>query len=150
MPEYYTPEGIEKLKEELEYLKKHKTKEVADLIKETASFGDLSENAAYDDAKEKQIVVQSRIAELEEKIREAEVIKKKQTDEVQIGSTVTIKLDGEEDNFQIVGLDQVDPIKGKISYESPMGKALLGKKEGESLKVEIQGNKLDCKILKIE
>jgi transcription elongation factor GreA len=148
--QYITPEGLEDLKKELKILKTDKTREIAELIRHTASFGDLKENFAYHDAKEKQAFLQGRIKELEYKIKNAKVVEKKSSDKVQIGSDVTIILDGEEQKFSIVASDRVDPLKGKISYESPIGKALLNKSAGDSSEMEIGGNKIKYKILKIE
>ena len=148
--EYITKEGLEELKKELDYLKTTKTKEIAGLIKHTASFGDLKENFAYHDAKEKQAFLQGRIAELTEKINNAKIIEKKQTDKVQIGSVVKISTDGEEQEFSIVGADRSNPIEGKISYQSPLGKTLLGKLLGEDVIMEIGDNKIRYKILEIK
>ena len=150
MPQYYTPEGLEKLKSELNYLKTVKTKEIAELIQHTASHGDLKENAAYQEAKERQAFLQGRILELEEIIRNTKIIEKEETDKVQIGSTVLVFLNGKEEKFYIVGPGQTDPIKGKISYESPLGKALLGKSKGATMETNIQGEKITGRILKIE
>lgn len=150
MPNYITSEDLENLKKELEYLKTTKTKEIAELIQHAASFGDLKENFAYHDAKDKQAFLQGKIVELTERVRNAQIIKKKESDKVQIGSNILMNIDGEEEKITIVGSGQADPLKGKISYESPLGKALLDKKAGERIEVNIEGNKLDCKILKID
>jgi len=148
--QYITPEGLEELKKELNYLKTEKTKEIAGLIKHAASFGDLKENFAYHDAKDKQAFLQGRIKELEYKIKNAKLVEKKQSDKIQVGSNVTVLLDGEEQKFSIVASDKVDPLKGKISYESPIGKALLNKSAGQESEMEIAGNKIKYKILKID
>lgn len=152
MPEekYITQEGLEELKKELIHLKTVKTKEIAELIRHAASFGDLKENFAYHDAKDKQAFLQGRIKELDYKIKNSRVVEKKQTDNVQVGSTVTVLLDKEKQKFSIVASDGVSPLEGKISYESPIGKELLNKKTGQKFKIEIGDNKLDCEILKIE
>ena len=146
----YTKEGLEKIKEELNYLKTEKTREIADLIRETASFGDLKENFAYHDAKDKQAFLQGRIKELEQKIKNAKVVEKRQTDKVQVGSKIKILTDGEEMEFTLVASDQVDPLKGKISYDSPIGKALLNRSKGENVEVNINGNIVNYKILEIK
>ena len=148
--EYLTPEGLQDLKKELNYLKTEKTKEIAELIRHTASFGDLKENFAYHDAKDKQAFLQGRIAELEYKIKNAKVIEKNQSDKIQIGSDVVVLLDGQEQKFSIVSSDRVDPLNGKISYESPIGKALLNKSKGQKFKIEIGENAFNCEVLKIE
>jgi len=150
MSEYYTPEGLEESKKELNHLKTVETKEIAKLIEHTASFGDLKENAAYHDAKDKQAFLQGRILELEAKIRNAKIIEKKQTDKVQIGSNVLVSLGGEKEKIQIVSPAQTDSLKGKISYRSPLGKSVLNKSVGDIVEVNMEENKIECKILKIE
>lgn len=148
--EYLTKEGLEELKKELKRLKTEETRKIADLIKHTASFGDLKENFAYHDAKDKQAFMQGRIAELEGKIKNAVIIEKRQTDEVQIGSKVKVLTNDGEWELSIVGSDSADPLKDKISYQSPVGKALLGRKKDDEVTVEIGGEKTGYKILKIE
>lgn len=145
-----TKEGLEGLKKELNYLMIDKTREIAALIKHTASFGDLKENAAYHDAKDKQAFLQGRIQELKSKISNARVIDKNQTGKVGLGSNVLISINGEEEKMEIVSSGEADPIKGKLSYESPLGKATMEKSVGQEFEVDINGNKLKCKILKIE
>ncbi|MDF2677123.1 MAG: greA [Bacillota bacterium] len=133
-----TAEGLEKLKIELEELKLVKRKEVSEKIKIALAFGDISENSEYDEAKNEQAAVESRIAKLELMIKNAKVIKEsKQKGIVSIGSKVTIK-DLEFDEvmeYTIVGSAEADPFEGKISNVSPLGKALLGKKIGEIIEV---------------
>ena len=148
--EYITAQGLQDIKKELHCLKTEKTKEIAELIRHTASFGDLKENFAYHDAKERQSFLLSRIKELENRIKNAKVIEKKQTGKVQIGSKVTVSVDGEKQEFSIVASDRVDPAKGRISYESPLGRALLNKSVGEYAEMEIDGDKTKYKISKIE
>ena len=152
MPSYLTPEGLEKLKKELNYLKTVKRKEIAESIKYAASFGDRSENFAYQQAKEDQSFLERRILELENIIRNVKVIKKEKTGKVQIGSMVTIvSLDNKKtEKFQIVGPEEVDLKEGRISFESPLGKALLGEYIGVKIKVETLEGKIQYKILKIE
>ena len=149
MPNYITLEGLKKIKEELEYLKTVKTKEIAELIKHTASFGDLTENAAYTEAKERQGFLQGRILELEERIRTAEVIYKKKTDKIQIGSTVLVSLNKEKQKINIVGFNEANPLKGKISCQSLLGKAIFGKSAGEKVKIKTEGGEVEYKIIKI-
>lgn len=146
----YTKEGLEKLKNELEYLKIEETKKIAELIKETASHGDLKENFAYHDAKDKQAFLQGKIADLEQKIKSAKVVEKSEPGKIQVGSKIKVSTNGEEMEFFLVASDQVDPVNGKISYESPLGKALLGRLEGEEIEVNIGDSKTKYKILKIE
>lgn len=150
MAEYITSEGLEKLKKKLNYLKTVKMKEVTELIKHTASFGDLKENAAYTDAKERQAFLQGKILELQDRINGAKVVENRQTGKVQVGSKVLISLDGEEEKIEIVGPGEVDSLKGKISYESPLGKVVLDKSIGNKMEVKIGDNNIKCKILKIE
>ena len=123
-----TPEGLEKLKGEIEYLTTDKRREVAARIKEAREFGDISENAEYDDAKNEQALLEQRISQLEERLRRAEVIDEKDlTNEVvQVGTTVHVKdqKSGDSRKFQIVGSAEANPIEGKLSNESPIGKAL--------------------------
>lgn len=144
-----TKEGLEELKKKLEYLRVDKTREIADLIKHTASFGDLKENAAYHDAKDKQAFLQGKIQALRSKISNARVIEKKKTGKVELGSNVLILIDGDEENMEIVSPGEADPIKGKLSYESPLGKAIMGKSPNQEFEADINGNKIKCKILKI-
>lgn len=133
-----TAEGLEELKKELEYLKLVKRKEISEKIKAALAFGDISENSEYDEAKNEQASVESRIAKLEQLIKNAKIIKEsKQNGVVNIGSKVKIK-DLEFDElmeYTIVGSAEADPIKGKISNVSPLGKSLLGKKIGEIIEV---------------
>ncbi len=151
MSKYLTPEGLEKIKKELDYLKNVKRKEIAQRLKRTASMGDLSENAAYHEAKEAQGFLEGRILELERLIKEAKVVKKNdRTGWVQIGSTVILSLDHEWEKFKIVGTAEADPLNGKISLDSPLGKALLDKPEGATVTVETPNGKIKYKIVKIE
>jgi len=145
-----TAKGLENLKKELDYLKNVKTKEIAELIRHTASFGDLKENAAYHDAKDKQAFLQGKIKELEYRIRNSKVIENISKDRIQVGSKVLLSLNGEKENAELVGPGQADPLKGKISSESPLGKSILNKTVGDEMKVELANNTVNCKILKIE
>jgi transcription elongation factor GreA len=150
-----TPEGLEKLKEEIDHLTTVKRREVAERIKEAREFGDISENAEYDDAKNEQALLEQRIAQLEERLRRATVIDEKDigTDEVQFGSVVHVK-DQKTDvsqKFQIVGSTEADPLEHRLSNESPIGKALLGHKRNDIVTVEVpRGPKKKLKITKIE
>ena len=150
MPKYLTPEGLEKLKKELNYLKTVKRKEIAERLRDTASLGDLSENAAYQEAKEAQAFLEGKILELEEAIRQAKVIEEKKTGKVQFGSIVTVSSNNKKQKFQIVGLEEANPQSGKISFDSPLGKALLGKSLGDIVKIKTPEGKTQYKILKIE
>lgn len=151
MEKYLTPTALEKLKQQLKYLKKVKRKEIAERLRETASFGDLSENAEYREAREAQSFLEGEILELENLIRNAKIIKPitiKET--ITIGSKVQVENEDEKKEFQILSSVETDPLKGKISIESPLGKALLGKKKGEKIQVRTPEGKTEYKILKIE
>jgi transcription elongation factor GreA len=145
-----TAKGLEDLKKELDYLKNVKIREIAELIRHTASFGDLKENAAYHDAKDKQAFLQGKISELEQRIRNSEVVKNNNSGRIQVGSKVLLSLNGEEESVELVGPGQADPLKGKISYESPLGKAILNKIVGDEIKTQLGENVVECKILKIQ
>jgi transcription elongation factor GreA len=150
-----TREGLEKLKEELEFLTTEKRREVATRIKEAREFGDIAENSEYDDAKNEQAMLEQRIAQLEERLRRATVIEGSDlgTDEVRVGSTVHVKdqKSGDSQKFQIVGSAEADPAEQKLSNESPIGKALVGRKRNDVVTVETpRGPKKKLKITKIE
>ncbi len=151
-----TKEGLEKLKEELNYLKEVKRKEVAERLKEAISYGDLSENAEYEEAKNEQAFVEGRILELEEKIKYAKIIddRAKKGALVQLGSKVVIqnlssKTKAEEE-FTIVGSTEADPINHKISNVSPVGKALMDRNAGEVVKVGTPAGLMEYKIVKVK
>ncbi len=150
MPKYLTPEGFEKMKKELEYLEKVKRKEVSEKIKYTASQGDLSENAGYDAAKEEQGFVEGRIKELKDIIAQAKVIEKKESGNVQIGSFVVLNSEEGKNKFQIVSPEEADILKGKLSFESPLGAALLNKKKGDIVKIDTPGGLKEYKINEIK
>ena len=150
-----TQEGLEKLKSEIDHLSTTKRREVAERIKEAREFGDIAENSEYDDAKNEQALLEQRIAQLEERLRRATVIDEKDlgTDEVKVGSTVHVKdqKSGSSQKFQIVGSTEANPTEQKLSNESPIGKALLGRKRNDVVSVEVpRGPKRKLKITKIE
>jgi transcription elongation factor GreA len=150
-----TPDGLEKLKQEIEHLTTVKRREVAERIKEAREFGDIAENAEYDDAKNEQALLEQRIAQLEERLRRATVIDEKglSTDEVQVGTTVHVKdqKSGSSQKFQIVGSTEANPSEQKLSNESPIGKALIGHKRNDVVSVDVpRGPKRKLKITKIE
>ena len=151
---FLTKEGYEKLQEELEYLQKVKRQEVAERLHEAMEGGELIENAEYEAAKNEQAFVEGRIQELDALLASAKIIedngKKKKSDGVQLGSKVTIKEGNfEAETFTVVGVAEANPREGKISNESPIGKAILGHKVGEAVKVETPGGTYTVKILKI-
>ncbi len=148
-----TADGMQKLEDELENLKVFRRKEVAEKIKQALAFGDLSENSEYDEAKNEQAQVEARIAQIEGMLKIARVIDDAaiDTDTVSIGTRVKI-LDIEfddEDEYFIVGSSEADPSQNRLSYESPVGKALLGKKVGDIVEVEAPAGTIQFKILDI-
>ena len=147
-------ERSEELKQELTYLKTVREKEVAELIKEARSFGDLSENSEYDEAKNEQGKLYSRIAELEEILSNYTIIseQEKNMDIVHVGNTVVVEdLEfSEEETYQIVGSQEADPMNGRISEESPFGRALLGRKAGDEVVVEAPAGNIRYKITAIQ
>jgi len=148
---YFTKERLEELKKELEYLKTEGRREVSEQLQKAKEYGDLSENAEYSEAREEQRRLETRISELEVMIRNAIIIEEKvKSSEVKIGSKVFVKRDGKTYEYFIVGADEANPSLGKISNESPLGKALLGKKVGEEVIVNAPTGKIIYKITKIE
>ena len=150
-----TPQGYKKLQQEIEYLSNDKRREVADRIRIAREFGDIAENAEYDDAKNEQALLEQRIAQLEERVRRATVIDEKHvnTDVVGVGVRVHVKdqKSGDSKKFQIVGSAEADPTEHKLSNESPIGKALIGRKRNEVVTVEVpRGPRRKLKITKIE
>lgn len=151
--ELLTQEGYNKLEEELEYLKTVKRKEVAERLKVAISFGDLSENAEYDEAKNEQAKLEEQILKLDEKLRKAVIIDESQIDLdiVMVGSIVKLyDFDFDEEiEYSIVGSAEADPFEGKISNESPVGKALLGARVGEVVEVQVPDGANKFKVLDI-
>jgi transcription elongation factor GreA len=150
-----TPEGLDKLKAEIEYLSTDKRREVAERIKEAREFGDISENSEYDDAKNEQAMLEARIASLEDKLRSASVIDASELDSdvVRVGSQVSVKDEGSGKSltYTIVGSTEANPSENKLSNESPVGKGLLGRKKGDSVKVTLpNGKSRELKITKID
>ena len=148
-----TFEGLKKLEQELEYLKTVKRREVAERIKQALSFGDISENSEYDEAKNEQAQVEGRILQLEGMLKRAKVIDEDdiKTDVVSIGSKVSIfDMEFEEEvEYYIVGSTEADPSKYKISNESPVGKALIGKAKDEIVEVQVPDGVIKYKIIDI-
>ena len=148
---YLTPAGLSDAKVELAFLKKEKRAEIAEKIHQAREYGDLTENSEYDSAMEEQALIENRIAELEDTLKGAKVIAEKhEEDFVVIGSTVKIDMDGELDEFTIVGRVEADPAKKRISNESPLGTALLGAKKGDAVEVTTPIIKYKCKVLEIK
>lgn len=148
-----TKERLEELRHELEHLKTVREKEVAELIKEARSFGDLSENSEYDEAKNEQGKLYSRIAELEAILSNYIVISEDEisTQEVSAGTRVKVEFveDGSIEEYQIVGSQEADPGQGRISDESPFGRAVIGKKLGEIAVVEAPAGNIEYRIIEI-
>lgn len=151
-----TKEGLTKLKDELAHFKDVRRKEVAERLKEAISYGDLSENSEYEEAKNEQAFIEGRVIELEQMIANAQIITegKKSTDAtVQIGTTVTVQNITDNDDpetYTIVGSTEADPTESKISNESPIGSALLGKGKNDMLKVKVPAGIFEYKILKVK
>lgn len=146
-------EGLKKLKDELEQLKTVERKKIAEEIKEARSFGDLSENSEYDEAKDRQGKLEKRIADIEAMLANIRVVEEHEikTDVVGIGAKVKILYtdDNEEAEYTIVGPTEADPLEGRISDDSPVGSSLLGKKIGEQVTVEAPGGNITIKVLGI-
>jgi transcription elongation factor GreA len=149
---YLTEKGLKKIEVELEDLKSVRRPDVAKRIDIAREFGDLSENAAYHDAKEEQGFIEGRILELEHLIKTSDVIDQNvhSKDLIEIGSHVKVDFDGEEKEFDIVGANEADPMKGLISYNSPLGESFIGKKLGNEFEVEVPKGNIRCKILEIK
>jgi len=152
-----TKEGLIQLKDELEQLKTTKRKEVARKLKEAISYGDLSENSEYEEAKNEQAFIEGRIIELEKKIRNAKLISEpkrgKVSKTIKIGTTVTIKNltdDTEEETYTIVGSTEADPVNHKISNESPIGMALIGQEKGNTISIKAPAGTFEYKIIALK
>lgn len=148
-----TAEGLKNLEEELENLKAVKRREIADKIKVALSFGDLSENSEYDEAKNEQAIMESRILEIEAMLQNAKIIDERElsTDKIHVGSKVKVEdMEYKEViDYRIVGSSEADPREGRISDESPVGAALLGHREGETVDVHTPGGVCKYKIIEI-
>jgi len=151
---YMTQEGKDKLEKELEVLKTVRRQEVVQRIKVARDFGDLSENSEYDAAKDEQAFVEARIAQVENMIRNAEIIENDQADPnmVRLGKTVTFQElpDGDEETYTIVGSAEADPFEGKISNESPIAKSLIGSEVGQEVTAPTPAGDIRVKIIKVE
>jgi len=148
---YVTKEGLENLKKELKALVEEKRPGIAKRIKEAREMGDISENSEYDAARQEQSFVEGRIEELEELLKNAKLSQpNNKKDSVEVGCRVTVHVDGGEESFHIVGALEANPLEKKISHESPLGSALVGKKVGDKIEVDAPVGKLTYTILKIE
>lgn len=153
-PTYLTPAGLQKVKDELEYLKTKRRREVANMIAEAKAEGDISENAGYDEAKTQQGFVEGRIRELENVVKNAKVIQEENGNKgaVALGRTVVVQEEGTdfEETYALVGSLEADPANGRISNESPMGKALLGKKKGDKVTVDTPGGEITFEVVRVK
>lgn len=151
MTRIFTAEGLKKLRTELDERKTKIRQEIALAIKEAKEQGDLSENAEYSEAKRHQNENESRIAELEGMLKDSVVAKKhRSASTVDIGSVLTVKCNGKEIRFEIVGSNEVDPAQGKISNESPLGKEFIGKEKGDKVEVAVPAGMLKYEIIEIK
>jgi len=150
--QFITAEGLEKLKKELSYLKLTKRRDIAKRIQTAKELGDLSENAEYSEAKEQQALSETKIAEIEETLKNAEMIDDRHTgsDVVQIGSTIKVKNEKSERVLTIVGSNEADPSEGKISNESPLAMSFLGHRTNDNVKVETPRGKVEYSIMEIK
>ncbi|MDI3269092.1 MAG: transcription elongation factor GreA [Bacillota bacterium] len=149
-----TQEGLRKLEEELEYLKTVRRREVAERIKIARDFGDISENSEYEEAKNEQAFVEGRIAALEKALRNARVVAEEEVnpEQVNVGTTVVLRdvQTGEEFRYNIVGSHEADPSRQRISYQSPVGKAIFGRRAGETVDVRLPDGVVQYEIVKVE
>jgi transcription elongation factor GreA len=151
-PTYLTPEGEQELRRELDTLIKERRPQLAARLKEAVAQGDLRENADYHDAKEQQAFIEGRILYLENILRTAVVVSSDGGDRVGVGSMVTIREEdsGEDETYMIVGAAEANPREGKISHESPIGKALLNRKKGDKVQVKTPAGEIVLKIRLVE
>ncbi len=152
MKEYLTQENKTALEAELKELSSNKRREILAALEYAKSLGDLSENAEYHLAREEQRRLEERIAQIEHVLKNAEVVNRKQKDTISVGSTVVIQKEGEVNTrqFQIVGSEETDMLSGKISYKSPIGTALIGKKMGEKVAVHTPKGETSYKIVEVK
>ena len=148
---YLTNEGFLEIEEELNHLKEVKRPEIIKALKDARALGDLSENAEYSSARENQAKLEARIKEIEYTLEHATIIENSNDGKIRVGSVVTIKYieDDEEEEYSIVGTNETDPFENKISNESPIAAAIMGKKEGDIVAVESPNGSFDVKILKV-
>jgi len=150
MAQYFTKEGLQRLKDELHRLKTVENKRIVRLIAEAAAFGDLKENAAYHDARDKMAFLRMRIAELEAAVNEAVIKEKGAEEQVQIGSEVKVLFGKDEETYMITAPAEANVLENKISYQSPLGQQLMGQKMGGEFEFDSGGKKTKIKILEIK
>ncbi|HEY4502792.1 MAG TPA: transcription elongation factor GreA [Candidatus Paceibacterota bacterium] len=150
--EYLTREKYDELKKELDYLKTTRRKEIAESLEYARSLGDLSENAEYQEARELQAAAEERIAKLESILQSAKIVDHKKSDTITLGSTVVIKKEGEKDTHQydIVGSEEADMQKRRISHLSPLGEALMGKGKGDSFTFDTPNGKMHYSVIDVK
>jgi transcription elongation factor GreA len=147
---YVTKDGLENLKSEYDHLVNVRRKEVAEKLQKARELGDVTENAAYEAARDEQTFVEGRIEELDGLLKRVEIIKTGKEGKVAIGSRVKVHLDGDDQEFHIVGAAETDPGSGRISHKSPLGQALMGKGVGDKIEVEAPVGNLSYCILEIK
>lgn len=146
-----TKEGLEKVKAELLDIKNNKRPEIIERIQTARALGDLSENSEYDDARNEQSFIEGRVEELENMVKNAKIVSKKSSNNtIDLGNNIVCEIDGDKEEYEMVSSVEADPVKGKISIDSPFGMALQGKKKGEVVKVNAPGGILNYKILEIK
>lgn len=150
MPQYFTKESLQKLKDELKDVKERQMPETKKLIAEARAFGDLKENAGYHDARDKMSFLLGRVEQLEGAINEAVVVEKKDTKNIQLSSQIKIMFGGSEEHYVMVAPSEADILKNKISYQSPLGQALMGKAVGDAFDFSINGKKIKVKVLEVK
>ncbi|TMD60904.1 MAG: transcription elongation factor GreA [Chloroflexi bacterium] len=149
-PVYVSAEGLAKLEEELEHLRTERRKEVAERIHSAMEFGDYSENSELEDAKNEQAFMEGRILTLEQMLKNAVVIDQNgHHDKVELGSHIVVEVDGERENYTVVGSAEANPAEGRISNESPVGRALLGHRAGDKVRAVVPAGEIDMKIVAV-
>jgi len=149
MAQYITKEGLKKLKDEVEHLKKVEIRRVTKLIAEAAAFGDLKENSSYHEARNQKSFLLGRIEQLENAINDAIVVEKQAGGAIQVDSKIKILFDGKEADYHIVAPGEADILKNKLSYQSPLGQQLMGKKMGDEFSYEVGNKKMKVKVLEV-
>ncbi len=150
MAQYFTKEGLKTLKDELKELKTTEMRRIVKLIAEAAAFGDLKENSAYHEARNSKSFLLGRIEQLENAINDAVIKDKVEDGKIQIGSKVKMLFAGKEEEYQITSSTEADILKNKISYQSPFGQKLMGKKEGDEFNYDAGAKKVKVKVLSIK
>lgn len=148
MPQFLTKNGYKKLKKRFKKLKEER-KEIAKRIEKAKEMGDISENAGYEKAKEDQAFTEGKIQKLKNIFRNAKIVEKQEGSKIGIGSQMKVKVDGEEKKLHLVGEGEIDPAAGKISYESPIGKKLMGKEKGDEITVETPSGETTYKVMEV-